>query len=381
MVRRSLLIVLLALAARGAAASCPESAPTEGMAVELLTRPYLPWSSAWRPSSFAVAGEIMSLRAIWTLPCIQCFQGPWPYAIQPCDKVTWRFGDGTVVETTGNVVEHTFQDPANVTVSLTIENALGRAEIKKRVIIAGSSAGPASLQTWGREYYVVNESNRVVNIPVRRIGDTTTWVSAVYTVSSVWERTQGAVEFPPGVIDAWIPVVVKDDPYSSRARRQFVSVVFSNPAGGLLLPDGYFTRFDGMGSNYIAVEVLDDEPYPIASFQDVEVVESAGVARVPFALNVPLAEASMFDVVMYGSAKEGKDYIASRRLTLPEGQAHGFLEIPIIDDGAPEPRKELVVSISAYGGNFTDFPQFTKRWFTVTIVDDDGPSRRRSASH
>jgi hypothetical protein len=60
------------------------------------------------------------------------------YTVQPCDTVTWNFGDGTpeVVVQGSNKVEHTFTDSANVSVTATVSNAAGSATAQSSVVIA-----------------------------------------------------------------------------------------------------------------------------------------------------------------------------------------------------------------------------------------------------
>jgi hypothetical protein len=391
MVRRSAVLVFLLFMAQAIFASCPELAPTKYVDVFVAEQLWFPVAANWFGRDEVVDSQ-KPLRFLLSpvSPCLNCAYGT-PYSIQPCDKVTWRFGDGEVVVKNGEpVAEHIYRLPvsANLDVTVTIENALGRIDLRHPLVVSAELQSPATLCC--SDFYStkaqleVRESNRTVLVPVTRTNDVTTHVSAVYDIYSLTGGTSGVVEFPPGVTVAWIPVSIVDDRLSSWPASP-ISIHFRDPAGGLVIPDEL--RYYG-----IHVDVIDDEPFPTMSFSNVEVLESAGVARIPVRVDVPLDSEIGFTCYIRGTATQFADYKTPGPFPavyplFPACQTTGYIEIPIVDDAAAEPAETISLTCTAHersGDSWyssREYPQIVNRNVTVTILDDDSPPRRQSARH
>jgi PKD repeat protein len=79
------------------------------------------------------------------------------YTPQPCDHITWSFGDGS--SGAGQTVLHAFTSPSSYTVSLTVVNDAGSAIVSRQVQVgAGGQPGP--------ECTAQAVSNAPINSPV-----------------------------------------------------------------------------------------------------------------------------------------------------------------------------------------------------------------------
>ncbi|HJQ35878.1 MAG TPA: Calx-beta domain-containing protein [Thermoanaerobaculia bacterium] len=356
-IRRFLLAIALSLAASMAADDvCPRTAP-DGVLV-ISTRSMFSGGFAgsypvYRPNqpiSFTVDGFL----------CVNCI-GPL-YSIQPCDKLTWHFGDGTSLVTFGRTpATHIYMPPGdwNYTVTVTVENSLGTAKASTPIIVAEGAAALLRIET-----VQVQEADQTVWVPVIRTGNLQSHVTALYRIfMPSGEHPSGTLDFPPGIDRTWIPVQVFDDDVAESYETP-ISILLTDLAGGAGIEFGA----------KVGVIVKDDEPYPTATFADVEVLESAGVARIPVTLDVPLRDPSYYSFSINGGV--------TRSGSFPALQKTSFIEIPIVDDARPEPDETILVSFRAENRGSDEFPRLQHRVVRITILDDDGDSpRRRSARH
>ncbi len=334
MARHFLVLIVLSFAASMAAADdvCPRFAPEGVLLISASSRFSGGVAGSYQvfrpnqPISFAVQGWL----------CVNCI-GPL-YSIQPCDKLTWQFGDGTSLVSFGRTpVTHYYAATGdwNYTVSVTIENSLGTARTSQSLIIAEGTASllrisPAEVQ----------EADQVVWVPVIRTGNLQSHVSVAYQVRSpTGDNPSGTLDLGPGIDRTWIPVRVVDDDVSEWPA-WFISILLTNPAGGAGVDYGFAS----------GAIVKDDEPYPTATLTDVEVLESAGVARIPVMIDVPLSESAYYSLHFDGgTAAAGADYKASPGSgTFPARQKAAFVEIPIVDDAVA-------------GGRGNDFAELPRR--------------------
>jgi len=171
--------------------------------------------------------------------------------------------------------------------------------------------------------------------------------------------TSGTLRFDPGVVTQTIsiPIIPNTTPQPNRAFRL-----------ALIAPSGATA-----GQLGATITILDDDPGPagVLTPSDVSVLEGPpGMtnAAVDVALSQALPQAV---TVQYAtadvSARAGVDYVAtSGTLTIPAGETHKSILVPINGNNVQEMNRYFIVTFSHPSGAV-----ITKRTTTVTIVDDD----------
>ncbi|HEX6085064.1 MAG TPA: PKD domain-containing protein [Thermoanaerobaculia bacterium] len=293
------------------------------------------------------------------------------YELQPCDEVTWDFGDGSPMQTAPRgtaAVTHTWAAPGNYTISATVRNEAGSyTHTTERVI-----ASDPSTVSWPTMKPIAETAGSVA-IQLKRKGGLANRVSLALKVAPPWYWPEPAIApvtipivFEPGETAHVVTLPVRDNALYDGLRHAQINLV--EPEGGLFLQNGW-------------LEISDDEPRPTLTCHDVSVREGdAGRTRVsiPCTLSAPLGSyLNLFGALNDGTA-DRNDYSWNTRGTqIVGGQLSGKIEFDVYGDTEIEPREQLTFRYRY----FSPWEPLTGPPATVTILNDDAelrPSRRHA---
>ena len=304
------------------------------------------------------------------------------YTIQPCDSVTWSFGDGTTetVTGTGDVV-HTYSEPGNYAIDVTITNSLGSATIRAaQSLVIASAPSRLSFTTATVPYprypfgvcvscVVAAENAGAVTIEVVRSLDTSRAVSArveihtshiVPTVAKISEL----VAFAPGETRKTITVPIVDDAVYYGPR--WYPLHFGSPTGGVLTVEN--TSYQPQ------LFIYEDEAQPVVSIAESVSVLEGFSGRTPYSIPVSLSAPMILDVsadvfMESGSATEADFVHEVGSLRIRPGETSGVITGFVNGDTLFEPDETFVVRLVPRHTNGD--PAFGNTRATVTIVNDD----------
>ena len=301
------------------------------------------------------------------------------YELQPCDEVTWDFGDGSAAITppAGTaMVAHTWASPGNYEVEATVRNALGSMTFSLGPIVIASD--PAKL-SWPR-LPNVSETAGTLNIPIRRTGDMSRRVTArmVVAPSSAWiepvlSPSDLPVVFEPGEAEHVIRLPLRDNLIYDGARDMRSQIRLVDGEGGVILENGDVT-------------ITDNEPQPRMTCDDVAVNEGdRGRTRVviPCRLSGPLSFWATLHPWLEGeSATRGVDFYEyilfdSPALHIEPGELTGAISLDILGDTQVEPDEQFMVYLQHLAWNWYTGNDRSPR---ITILNDDAAlvAERRS---
>jgi PKD repeat protein len=302
------------------------------------------------------------------------------YTIEPCDTVTWSFGDGTTQVVTGTAgVTHDYPAPGNHEIVATVANALGAKSVTYSAVVAtspsrlgfvtrafGFSAGNGRTSVCDA-CVEAHEGAGSVAITVVRTLDLSRTVTAEALVAfdPTWVQPPLRVplQFAPNETEKTFTVPIANDEVYSGPR--YASLGFDHATGGTL------TRVNT--SFQPELLVLDDEPAPTLSLESsVAVLEGdAGLETVsiPVHLTAPMGVNAYASVFFDNGSAASSDFQAGSGLNLPAGQTSGAVRVAIRGDVTPGPDKAFHIWLSPI--NALNDPLFDLRHSTITILNDD----------
>jgi hypothetical protein len=250
-------------------------------------------------------------------------------------------------------------------ITATATDISGNTSEFSQCLVVPAANGPGSLQL-SAATYSVSEGGGIVPITITRTGGTKGTVTIIFqtsggtaTIGTDYVATSGDLTFNDGVSSQTFNIAIKDNLRDDPDKT--INVSISNPGGGATLGT----------PNTAVVTILDDDPPPTLSINDVSVNEgNSGTTNAVF--TVTLSAASGKDIsVNYatsdGVASAGSDYVAtSGTLNIPAGSTSGTITVPINGDTAIEPDETFFVNLSG-AVNAT----VAKAKGTGTIVNDD----------
>ncbi|HEY0156074.1 MAG TPA: PKD domain-containing protein [Thermoanaerobaculia bacterium] len=362
--RRLIPLAVLFLCVRGLAAACPEEEPTDAV---LLAEPACGTLTACPEGAITFR---LRPEASGFFPPAEPDHG---YTIQPCDVVTWSFGDGTTQDVTGsNEVTHVFAEPGNYTIGVTITNALGSASrIVRPSLVVADSPSRITVHTVGyRECSTcvrAVENAGSVTIDLIRSLDTSRTVSV--QVSTVGTEPgvppfSGTVTFAPGETLKTVTVPLVDDALYYGPR--YYPIQLTAASGGVLPAEATLTPPTLM--------IVDNEDPPVVSAPaTASVVEGSGgltTYTIPVQMSAPmLLDVSTAVFLNFGTATVADIGERPASLRIPAGETTGIITGSVRGDFVFEGDESFVVRIFPRDTN--NDPAFGNLETVVTIVDDE----------
>jgi hypothetical protein len=201
-------------------------------------------------------------------------------------------------------------------------------------------------------------------------------VTVVATTDPTGQSAKPGVDFvaktqtlviPAGQTSTTFTVDVLDD--AAVEEREFFVVYLTG------LTNAAFTTFPQ------AVGWIEDDDGPMLTIDDATIAEGdAGTTTLRARVHVDRAAATPIRVsysASNGTALIDRDFLRSNgTLTFEPGEREKFIEVRILGDRTIEPDETFTISLSAAQGAGN-----ARHTATCTIVNDDDPSRRRSARH
>jgi len=233
-------------------------------------------------------------------------------------------------------------------------------------IINDDGAAPAGTLQFSAPTFSVNENGGQATIAVKRTGGSNGAVSVQYattagtaTSGSDYDDAGGTLSWADGdTADKTFTVVIKDD--SLNELNKTINLNLSQPTGGA-----------GLGGSSAVLTILDDDPKPTVSINDVSQAEgNSGTTNFDFTVTLSSASGQVVSVdytTLGGTAVLGSDYqLASGTLTFNPGETQKQLTVLVNGDTQDEPDKTFTVELSK-PVNVT----YAKYDGLGTIVNDD----------
>jgi hypothetical protein len=233
-------------------------------------------------------------------------------------------------------------------------------------IINDDGAAPAGTLQFSAPTYSVNENGGQATIAVKRTGGSNGAASVQYattpgtaTSGSDYDEAGGTLSWADGeTADKTFTVTIKDD--SLNELNKTINLNLSKPTGGAAL-----------GGSTAVLTILDDDPKPTVSINDVSQAEgNSGATNFDFTvtLSSPSGQVVSVDYTTLGStAVLGSDFqLASGTLTFNPGETQKQLTVLVTGDTQDEPDKTFTVEL-ANPVNVT----YSKHSGLGTIVNDD----------
>lgn len=298
------------------------------------------------------------------------------YSVQACDTVVWSFGDGTTETVIGSpAVTHSYPDPGNYRVEVTVTNSLGSATVKASTpYVIASSPSRLTITTADvllpagtlapipepcTRCVIAHENEEAVVITATRSGDLQRAVSADLKV----ESTTRTFVFAPNETEKSIVFPIANDTVYSGPR--FQPLGLANVRGGALTLENT--------SWHPTLLVLDDEPVPVISIaRSISVREGdddTKMFEIPVQLSAPMGLDATAEVFYTPDSAGWDDFTACCGLDIPAGQLVGTVVGWIHGDRSPERDERFYVQIAPHSA-ITD-PLFGNSTATVTILNDD----------
>lgn len=300
-----------------------------------------------------------------------------PYQIQPCDRVTWDFGDGTTQTIAGSPrVTRDFPTPGNYLVRATVTNALGSATATMTIsrVIATSPSRLSFVTNDTASCFncvLARENDGSITIVVDRTLDLSRTISAVagvYGSSSVPGIANAAVPltFSPGETRKTftLPIVNDDKFYGPRSYQLY----FSDEKGGTFT----FKNVSWQPS----LLLLDDDRQPVLSITTpvISIREGHG-GWTPVSLRAELSAPMFLDASANVFTRDltalSDDFTGGYAGTIiPAGSTSGTFDgASIRGDTKVEPDEQFLVQMTP---RYTvNDPLFGVTDTIVTILNDD----------
>ena len=347
------LVLLLALAAAVARAdtSCPTQAPNAN---------YLYPSASCGSSVLCAAGQqaIMTVAARIPECPIYPYGCPPPYQIQPCDTVTWHFGDGTPDATvTGNTpLPHTYAKGGLFFAYVTIANTLGTAITSAPLYVTTNPPSVVSAVIPN-----VAEDAGSVTMTLTRSGNLNMtsnieWgtpcncgINGGTNASSYGVAPAlGSVTFAPGETTKTVTLtIVNDHLYGGDVQQQVQLEAY----------DGT-TFADGTRDTFLRFTVYEVDTPPSVTIDDTSILEGDSgttLANFNVHLSKPMAVSAYINFATQdGTATAGQDYDPVRNGTsilIPAGQTTASFGVPIHGDVVPEDDEWFSLNVVSAGAN------------------------------
>lgn len=154
-----------------------------------------------------------------------------------------------------------------------------------------------------------------------------------------FQPVSGTLTFPPGVTTQTVTVPVNGDTLDEA--NELFKLLLKNPTNA--------TASQGEGGGFAAI--IDDDPQPGVSVNDVTVTESgAGGGTATFTVKLSAASGRSLSfnfATLDGTAVAGADYTAtSGALTFAPGEVTKSVSVPVIDDGVGEPSETFFLTLT-----------------------------------
>ncbi len=290
--------------------------------------------------------------------------------LQPCDTVTWHYGDG-VNETKAPgafTTTHTYAAAGNYPVSVTISNALGTSSsffsTTPTVPVGNGFIQFSNEICCG---ITVKEGSPAVFTVQRTNGTGTasvnyTAVDGAATAGLQFAATSGTLTFAPGEVQKTISVPTIDDGIFHLNSLNF-RLLLTSPTGGFLL-----------GSHEMSVFITDSDARPVLSFESTTFTVSEGAGN----FNVRVlrsGDTSGIGSVAYsiqnGSTKPAT-VSSSGILTFFAGETSKTITVPLLPTSVYDSDRLIFVSMSNPTNSGT-FPNSQFSTSTTITVKDDQP--------
>ncbi|HEX3110248.1 MAG TPA: Calx-beta domain-containing protein [Thermoanaerobaculia bacterium] len=359
--RRVLPVALLLLLSSPLHADCSaKSLPSQYTAT--ITKP--PCNAAapcvqHAPVHFTLVGSCSPIP-FYPGPC------PGPYVVDNCDTLTWNFGDGTPTQTVygSGAVDHVFPVAGNFRVNVDVTNGAGTSTIHGSAYIC---ADPPAYVRFSQPVYTVSEHGGSVTVTLERSGNTaraftlqySTFPNGAEFVRNL-EPLMMNVDFAAGETTKQVVHRVQDDSVFTGDSDHSVGVTSD---GAAVMDAGPVTT-----SN---IHVVEDEPGPELTIDDVTVPEGNGPHPVTFVLHLskPASDRVYAWCVPHdGSAHAGVDFLLQGNTAIIEpGTTSGTCEVQVLGNTVVESDKTFTVSTDPILGPVT----VKKGTASCTLTNDD----------
>jgi len=356
------LALLTSISSASAQTNCPTSAPLAGSFIISSCGSF----AGHCPAGAVNLAVVPNTGGRCPYPMGGCGVPPPPYSVQSCDTVTFHFDDGSPDQTLtgGTTVTHTYGTKGLYHPSVRIANARGAASTSMPLVI---TPDPPAVVSLAEHFPIVPENAGSVTMTLLRSGNlsvasTVNWMT-MCTQCGALQPGSGSVTFGPGQTTKTFTLLIHDDQVWS---------------GGNTFDDVYVTATDGTmfdpgtSLTWATIQIVDNDPQPVASIDDVTVRESGGRAHFTIRLSAPLGlDTSIAAYAEDGTARANIDYIPPARTTFidfPPGATEESFDIPIIDNDKPEADKTFTVTIYGWTGAL---PAIGHGTATCTILNDD----------
>ncbi|HEV8433205.1 MAG TPA: Calx-beta domain-containing protein [Thermoanaerobaculia bacterium] len=289
-----------------------------------------------------------------------------PYVIDSCDTLTWNFGDGTPTQTVygSGAVDHVFPVAGNFTVNVDVTNNAGTGRIHGSAYIC---ADPPAYVRFSQPEYTVSEHGGSVTVTLDRSGDTarpftvqySTFPNGAEFVRNL-EPLMMNVDFAAGETTKQIVHRVQDDAVFTGDSDHSIGVTSD---GAAVMDAGPVTTSK--------IHVVEDEPGPELTIDDVTIPEGNGPHPVTFVLHLskPASDRVYAWCVPHdGSARAGVDFVLQGNTAIIEpGATAGTCQIQVLGNTIVEKDKTFTVSTDPVLGPVT----VKKGTASCTLVNDD----------
>jgi hypothetical protein len=288
--------------------------------------------------------------------------------LQPCDVVTWQFGDGTSVTMPPGVFtsSHTYATAGSYQVFTSITNALGtQANIyyPTSVVVANGYLQFAS----GSPYYyspsfTVTEGNSAVVTVQRTNGNGPASVHYATSNGSAvsgqqYVESTGTLNFADGELQKTITIDTIDDhvfhPYSLS-----FNVSLSAPTGGFLVAP----------YSNATVSITDVDPRPLLSFETAAYTVTENVGSLPVRL-LRSGDINSTVSVSYTVGSSNASISSNGVVTFFAGETTKTIIVPIIDDAIWTGDREFGVSLNGA----TNYAGYIISSTYITVKDNEPP--------
>ncbi|MFH1706832.1 MAG: Calx-beta domain-containing protein [Planctomycetota bacterium] len=189
------------------------------------------------------------------------------------------------------------------------------------------------------------------------------------TSGSDYTLAAGTLTFVVNDTSETIPLAIIDD--ASDEDAEDITISLDGPSAALM----------GSATDFVyTINDNDDLPSVAFSAAAQSVAESAGTVLVTVSVSVPSGKAITVPCTVAGgsTASDPADYtIAASPLVIPAGADHADVLVTVVDDTDQEADETIVITM----GTPTDATQGAVTGHTITILDNDLPSKGKQKSH